>query len=161
MSYPVGAPSGDEPLAGDAGRSFLASVLAEDGEGGGAIGQAIAFHAGAREIKTLAENGGFAINEAGALEYLKLCDMYLDGYAARADALFRLSQRAKLGSSPYAYQVAEHNIKVFTGDEKSLIPNLELMKDGFIQLREAFLIARRNYRETDAEHNQVFRKINP
>jgi hypothetical protein len=69
--------------------------------------------------------------------------------------------RAKLGSSDYAYQVADHNVTVANGDEHSLIHNLDLMKDGFERLREAFEIARKNYREADAEFDQHLGKINP
>jgi hypothetical protein len=56
--------------------------------------------------------------------------------------------------------VADHNVTVANGDEHSLIPNLEMMKDGYERLKEAFEIAHKNYRETEAEHDQVFRKIN-
>lgn len=52
-------------------------------------------------------------------------------------------------------------MKVANGDEHSLIHNMDLMNDGFERLKEAFVIARKNYRETDAENDQVFRKITP
>jgi hypothetical protein len=71
-----------------------------------------------------------------------------------------LAQQAQMGSSPYAYKVAEFNVKVANGDEQSLIPNLELMKDGFEKALEALEIARRKYRETEEAHNQTFVKLN-
>lgn len=148
---------GGSPAAGDAGKDFLNSLPPDVTN----KAEVTAFNEGAHQLKDLAGKGGFAINEAGMREYLKLCDMYLDGYAARAYSLHQLTDRAKLGSSPYAYAIADHNIKVANGDEHSLIPNLNLMKDGYEQLKEAFQIARKNYRETEAEHDQVFRKINP
>ncbi|SNR28898.1 hypothetical protein SAMN06265360_101278 [Haloechinothrix alba] len=50
-----------------------------------------------------------------------------------------LAQRAMLDSSPYAYQVAEHNVRVIDGDERSLLPNLAKMKAAFEDAREALL----------------------
>jgi hypothetical protein len=149
---------GTPPAAGDATAKFLGGVFETDVTD---KAQVAAFNQGAHELKAVAGAGGFAINEAGMTEYIKLCDMFLDGYADISNDLYHLTQRAKLGSSPYAYKVADHNIKVAKGDEHSLIPNLNLMQDGYTQLKEAFQIARRNYRETEAEHDQAFRKINP
>jgi hypothetical protein len=149
---------GQPPAAGDAGNNFLNSFLPPDVTD---KAQVSTFNAGAHQLKDLAGNGGFAINEAGMTEYIKLCDMFLDGYASKKPSLYLLTQRAKMGSSSYAHEVADHNVTVAKGDEHSLIPNLDLMKDGYEQLKEAFQIARRNYREAEAEHDQVFRKINP
>jgi hypothetical protein len=148
---------GKPPAAGDATAKFLGGVFDADVTD---TSQVIAFNKGANDLKALASDGGFAINEAGMTEYIKLCDMFLDGYSHRARSLLPLTERAKTGSSPYAYKVADHNIKVTSGDEHSLIQNLDLMRDGYIRLKEAFEIARKNYRETESEHDQIFRKIN-
>jgi hypothetical protein len=144
------------PPAGDAGTNFLNNLFVDDPTDDKKVD---AFNEGANHMKTLAENGGFAINEEGMQEYIKLCDTFLDGYAERQNDLLLLTERAKLGSSPYAYRVADFNVTVATGDERSLIHNLDLMKDGYTKLREAFKIARRNYNETEAEHDQRFRKF--
>jgi hypothetical protein len=150
--------AGDQPpAAGDAGANFLGGLFPPDTTD---KAQVVAFNKGAHDLKELASNGGFAINEAGMTEYTKLCDMFLQGYQTVGRDLWVLTQRVGLGSSPYAYQVADHNITVAAGDERSLIPNLDLMRDGYEQLKEAFVIARKNYNATEAEHDQVFRKIN-
>jgi len=149
---------GAPPAAGDAAANFLNGFLPPDVTD---KAQVAAFNQGAHELKAVASAGGFAINEAGMTEYIKLCDMYLEGYGHIGNDLYPLTQRTKLGSSPYAYKVADHNVKVAAGDEHSLIPNLDLMKDGYERLKEAFQLARANYQETEAEHDQVFRKINP
>jgi hypothetical protein len=148
---------GAPPPAGDAGTNFLNNLFVDDPTDDKKVD---AFNEGAHHMKTLAENGGFAINEEGMQEYIKLCDAFLDGYSDRAIELFELGERAKMGSSPYAYRVAEFNVKVASGDERSLIRNLDLMKDGYEKLREAFQIARKNYNETEAEHDQRFGKLN-
>jgi hypothetical protein len=150
--------AGAPPVAGDASAKFLGGLFEADVTD---ETQVKAFNQGAHDLKALAGDGGFAINEAGMTEYIKLCDMFLDGYSSRQRELMRLTERAKLGSSPYAYKVADHNITVASGDKHSLIPNLDLMKDGYERLKEAFEIARKNYRETEAEHDKVFKKIIP
>lgn len=72
-----------------------------------------------------------------------------------------LTNRVKLGSSPYAYTVAEFNTKVADGDEKSLIPNLKLMKDGFEKLKEALQVAKNNYNEEEESVVQHLGKLVP
>lgn len=72
-----------------------------------------------------------------------------------------LTRRAKLGSSPYAYQVADFNTKVADGDEKSLIPNLKLMKDGFEKLKEALQVAQNNYNAQEESVVQSMGKLVP
>jgi hypothetical protein len=148
---------GAPPPAGDAGTNFLNNLFVNDPTDDKKVD---AFNEGAHQMKTLAENSGFAINEEGMQEYIKLCDAYLDGYVDRKQDLQNLAVRAKLGSSPYAYRVADFNVNVAAGDDRSLIPNLDLMRDGYETLREAFVIARKNYNETEADHDQCFGKLN-
>ena len=70
-----------------------------------------------------------------------------------------LSLAAQMGGSDYAKQVANFNVKVAAGDPESLVPNLELLSDGFKKVREALEIARKNYRETEDAHSQTFAKL--
>ncbi|MDT7725348.1 MAG: hypothetical protein QOI21_1924 [Actinomycetota bacterium] len=149
--------AGAPPAAGDATAKFLGGLFEADVTD---ETQVKAFNQGAHDLKALAGDGGFAINEAGMTEYIKLCNMFEDGFNSMVSSVYLLTERAKLGSSPYAYQVASYNVTVANGDKNSLIPNLELMRDGYRQLKAAFEIARANYSETEAEHDKVFRKIN-
>lgn len=152
----VAETGGAPPPAGDAGTNFLNNLFVDDPTDDKKVD---AFHEGAAHMKTLAQNGGFAINEEGMQEYTKLCDTFLDGYRERQTDLHQLTERARMGSSPYAYRVAEFNVTVATGDERSLIHNLDLMRDGYQKLREAFQVAQKNYSETEAEHDQRFGKF--
>ena len=135
------------PAAGDAGSNFLNNLFPPDITN---KSQVIAFNQGAHDLKDLAGKGGFAINEAGMTEYIKLCNMFEDGFNSMDSSLYLLTELAKLGSSLYAYQVASHNVTAVNGDKHSLIPNLEPLRDGYRQHRK----------ETEAEHDKVFRKIN-
>ncbi|MEV8611187.1 hypothetical protein AB0383_25250 [Amycolatopsis sp. NPDC051373] len=113
----------------------------------------------ATKFKALAEQGGFAINEAGFDAYNRVCNEFIDGYGGMAVKFGTLATRAKMGSSDYANQVADFNIKIANGDEQSLIPNLELLRKSILQVQDALKIAKANYRAADSEHAQTFSGI--
>jgi hypothetical protein len=48
---------------------------------------------------------------------------------------------------------------VADGDDQALIPNLIRMRDGVQQAREAMVIARKNYRETEDAHTVTFSQL--
>lgn len=108
-----------------------------------------------------ANEGGWAISEEGGKAYIKACDTFLD----RADEMIskaeQLTKQVKLGSSPYAYQVAEFNTKVADGEEKSLVSNLKFMRDGFEKLKEALEVAQNNYNEQEESVVQHMGKLVP
>lgn len=141
--------------AGDAGNNFLSSLLDVplDTEGAKRVNQ------GAQQFKTLAAGGGFAINEEGLQRYQKVCDTFIDGYEDIRKELLTLSKAAQMGNSAYAKEVATFNVKVAVSDPESLVPNLELLIDGFKQVKEALTIARKNYSETEDTHSQTFAKL--
>ncbi|SNR68748.1 hypothetical protein SAMN06265360_114140 [Haloechinothrix alba] len=159
-----GASFSEDSLAGDggdnsgagAGAEFLTSGFTADVTDSEQVER---FQSGAARLKEMASNGQFAINEEGMRRYLKAIDLFLDGYKDQELNLRQLTQRAKLGSSPFAMEVADHNVKVIDGDEQSLIPNLEKMKAAFEDAREALLAARRNYDETEEAYSMTFRNM--
>jgi hypothetical protein len=69
-------------------------------------------NSGGAELKSLAEKGSFAVNEAGFQAYLKACDFFLDGYDKVHTDLSVLARGAQMGSSQYAKAVADFNVKV-------------------------------------------------
>jgi hypothetical protein len=154
----TGAQFGGPPPAtpaGDAGKNFLSGLLDVpiDAEGAKRV------NAGAQQFKALAESGGFAINEEGLQHYQKVCDTFIDGYDEIRLDLHTLAKAAQMGGSDYAKKVADFNVTVATGDPQSLVPNLELLIEGFKQVKEALGIARKNYRETEDAHSQTFVKL--
>ncbi|MBA0124194.1 hypothetical protein H0B56_01400 [Haloechinothrix sp. YIM 98757] len=159
-----GASFADESLAGSgsaasgssAGADFLTSGFTTDVTDSEQVER---FESGATRLKEMAAGGQFAINEEGMRHYLKAIDLFLDGYHEQMRNLYELTQRAKLGSSPFAHTVAEHNLRVIDGDEKSLIPNLRKMRAAFEDAREALMSARRNYDETEEAHSMAFRNL--
>jgi hypothetical protein len=100
------------------------------------------------------------VNEEGFQAYIKACDFFLDGYNSMIREVQWLATRADMGGSAYAKAVADFNVKVANGDEEALIPNLIKMRDGVQQAREAMVIARKNYRETEEAHSMTFAQLN-
>ena len=144
------------PAAGDAGASFL-STFADaplNAEGAKRVSE------GGSQLKTLAENGGFAVNEEGFQAYIKACDFFLDGFDKMLRDIHILARSAAMGDSEYAHAVADFNVKVASGDDESMIPNLGAMRDGIEKAREAMVIARKNYRETEDAHSVTFAQLN-
>lgn len=117
------------------------------------------FHQDADMFKDWAGQGRFAVNEEAMRAYTKVCDAYIDGWRGLRRSAGMLAISAPLGSSPFAKQIAEYNVKVAAGDERSLIPNLEKMYDGFTKMKEGLAIARKNYNEADADANISFTKF--
>ncbi|WP_329071218.1 hypothetical protein [Amycolatopsis sp. NBC_01480] len=150
------AGSGKPSASGDAGQDFLSGLLA--GPTDTAAAQKV--NTGGAELKSLAEKGSFAVNEAGLQAYVKACNFFLEGYDRMYQDVQMLSQAAQMGSSPYAHAVADFNVKVANGDPQSLLPNLELMRKGVEQARDALTIARKNYRETEDAHSTSFAELN-
>ncbi|MET9263129.1 hypothetical protein [Amycolatopsis sp. NPDC004079] len=141
--------------AGDAGADFFSN-----------LGLGLTDHKAAEQVnedgarlKTLAQNGSFAVNEAGFEAYLKACNFFIDGYDRMYRDVRRLAQAADMGSSEYAQAVAGFNVKVADGDASSILPNLELMHRGILQAMEALTIARKNYRGTEDAHAISFAEL--
>ena len=144
------------PGEGDAGANFLSGIV--DGPVDSDAAKRVS--EGGHHLKSLAENGQFAVNEAGFQAYIKACDFFLDGYNRMIFDVRTLATRADMGGSEYAKAVADFNVKVADGDEEALIPNLIKMRDGVQQAREAMVIARKNYRETEDAHSMTFAQLN-
>ncbi|MFD2466724.1 hypothetical protein [Amycolatopsis silviterrae] len=148
--------SGGSPAADTAGNAFLAGLT----EGPGSHEAAEKMRDAGHTLKTLAQNGSFAVNEAGFNAYMKACNFFLDGYKTMIHDLTLLTEFAEMGSSPYATLVAGFNVEVAAGGGEAMLPNLVLMRDAVETARDALAIARKNYRETDHAHKKSFDQLN-
>ncbi|WP_245573258.1 hypothetical protein [Amycolatopsis benzoatilytica] len=118
------APSGPPNSPGDAANVFLSGLFAGPVDSKAAEKMRTA----GSQMKTLAQEGAFAINEAGFQAYMKACDFFLHGFDSMSLDLQLLSQEAQMGSSDYAGRVATFNTQVANGDNQSMLPNLNKMK---------------------------------
>lgn len=144
------------PGEGDAGSNFLSGIVAGPAD----TEAAKQVSTGGSRLKTLAENGQFAVNEEGFQAYIKACDFFIDGYDKMIRDVEIIADAARMGSSAYAQAVARFNATTINGDPQALIPNLLLMKRGVEDAREAMVIARKNYRETESAHTVAFTELN-
>jgi hypothetical protein len=85
-----------------------------------------------------AKSGGFAINEQGADEYIKVFRNFQDVLSGLQDTLFNASQAPKLGGSDYAKNVASHTQLVASGDDQSYATALNFLSVVVSQAQAAF-----------------------
>jgi hypothetical protein len=90
-----GGPPPGHAVAGDAGSNFLAGLA----DASPFTDDTKRINEGAQQLKSLAENGGFAISKEGLLRPRKECDTFLDGYPAIARDVYKLSEQAQMGSA--------------------------------------------------------------
>ena len=93
------------PDSGSAPSTPLGSITA--GVDVGNTAQVQQFREDANRAKSMAEQGGFAINEDGGLLYTKACDTFLQAYENIAPRTYYLKQRPKFGARPYAQKLAD------------------------------------------------------
>lgn len=153
---PRGSAVPDTPAAGDAGSNFVSGML----DAPLSLEGAKNVSAGGAQLKALASSGGFAVNEEGFQAFIKACNFFLDGYKPMRSDVDILGRSAHMGSSEYAQKIAAYNVKVATGDHQSMIPILDMMRDGIEQAIDAMTIARKNYRETEETNNVSFTTLN-
>lgn len=142
--------------AGTAGNDFLAGLT----EGPGSHEAAQKMKTAGNRLKTLAENGSFAVNEEGFNAYMKACDFFLSGYNRMISEVGLLATDAEMGSFDYAKSVAKFNVQVANDGHEAMIPNLILMRDAVYAAQDALAIARKNYRETESAHSVSFAELN-
>ncbi|WP_409183417.1 hypothetical protein F9C11_02950 [Amycolatopsis sp. VS8301801F10] len=148
--------AGSAPAAGTAGNDFLAGFT--DGPGSHDAAQKMK-NAG-NTLKTLAQNGSFAVNEAGFNAYMKACDFFMHGYNRMIRELGVLSLPAGMGNFDYGVAVANFNVQVASVGGDAMLPNLVLMRDAVDAAQQALAIARKNYQETEHAHSVSFAELN-
>ncbi|MET9262826.1 hypothetical protein [Amycolatopsis sp. NPDC004079] len=148
--------AGSSPAAGTAGNDFLAGLT----EGPGSHEAAQKMKTAGNTLKTLAQNGSFAVNEEGFRAYMEACDFFLTGFDPMHYSLGLLAQNAKMGGSEYANKVAKFNTTVADGRPDSMLPNLQTMYEAVQTARDAMVIARKNYRENESANAVSFKELN-
>jgi hypothetical protein len=140
---------------GDSGNNFLQSVM-----GVGSPGTDVtSFSAGADKLLAAAKGGGFAVNDEGGQAYLNALEEFRQELEAASNDLSLLKRAPQLGNGPYADHVAMFTAEVFDGDDRSLLPVIDKLKQQIDKVNEAFEIAKKNYNQADSEHDQKIRSI--
>jgi hypothetical protein len=133
---------------------------------GGAVGAAVggmlseaAIASTSAQVQKLvdsAKSGGFAINEEGADEYIRVFRGFEDVGAQLLQTVQDAATPVALGGSTYAKQVATHTTLVATGDAQSYETALQSLIDLVAKARESFEQAKKNYAQMDDEAVQKF-----
>lgn len=99
----------------------------------------------AQGLISAAKSGGFKMTEAGVKPMRDAIADMLDRLRPRIRGAYKLTREPKLGSSPYATQVAAHDVKGGQSAEDALLALRDVLKDCDQALARAAGI----YKETD------------
>lgn len=102
------------------------------------------------QLRTLAANGGFAVDETTGNQMIEALESVLDTLNARWPALQRLAEPPPMSSTATARWVAEHMLRTGT-DERGLLTQLRHAREEFPAYIEAIRLAKQNYRSRDEE----------
>lgn len=104
----------------------------------------------------MAASGQFAVDPDSARKLAKPYDDMLDRIHEMRANIDRVSQGPKLGSGPYAMQVAEFTTKAAVGDDQSFEAVLDALEVICQTASKAYTQAAKNYDETDEDAKRTF-----
>ncbi|MBB3050347.1 hypothetical protein FHS23_001342 [Prauserella isguenensis] len=104
-----------------------------------------------------AKGGGFRVSENAAQPIRDALTEAQQDLASIMDEAWVLSEEPKLGSGPYAQQVAQHVRQSGDGDQ-GVIPMLEQLRKVISQSEEALKVAMDNYREAEDQQKNTFKQ---
>ncbi|MGW4827787.1 hypothetical protein ACWEOG_09430 [Amycolatopsis japonica] len=117
------------------------------------------FSAQADAMVTAAKEGRFAVSEEAGEALKTAIDDYIDDWTFNQPEFQRLTEKPKLGNSPYAQQVGDHAVLVADGDELSAKTQLDALRDVLNRAKEAIETAKKKYREQDTENAAQLKQL--
>jgi hypothetical protein len=112
------------------------------------------------ELKTLAVNGGFAVDETTGERLIQALQGVIDSLEARWSALQQFQQTPPMSTTSTAQWVAGHMVNTAT-DEQGLLTQLQQAKAEFPTYIEAINLAKSNYREQEQSTGSTLSSFNP
>ncbi|RSM83395.1 hypothetical protein DL991_02945 [Amycolatopsis sp. WAC 01375] len=110
------------------------------------------------ELKALAKQGRFAVDESTGEEMIRSLQGVIDSLEERWSALTKLRNTPPMSSTATARWVSEHMHGTAT-DAQGLLTQLEAARAEFPTYVEAIELAKRNYRERDDENQRTLTRI--
>lgn len=110
----------------------------------------------AQGLKDSAASGGFKISENALPDLMKALNDAETQIAQANHAIEMIRQSPQLGSSSYAYEVAQHTRKSGTGDTRSASMVVEQFKEVIQLTRDALTLAQKNYADNESGNVQTF-----
>ena len=112
----------------------------------------------ARQLKRLASQGSFAVDDATGDKMIAALEGVVDSLQARWSALEKVGQTPRLSDSPAAQWVSKH-MRDTAADQQGLLTQLQAAKDAFPTYAEAIRLAKQNYKEREHTSRETFHTI--
>lgn len=112
------------------------------------------------ELKRLAHNGGFTVDETTGERMIKALEEIIDTLNTRWATLQMLGQSPKLSSTSTARWVAQHTVST-ASDERGLLTQLQSARAELPQYVEAIREAKRRYSDTEDGTQHRLQSFNP
>jgi hypothetical protein len=100
------------------------------------------------ELKRMATQGGFAVDDATGNRMIQSLEGVIDSLAARWRELEKLQESPPMSSTATAQWVSTH-MQQTANDERGLLTQLQQARDEFPTYVEAINLAKKNYEEQD------------
>lgn len=120
---------------------------------GGAVGSGVL--AGVKQMKNdaekligIANSGGFRADPEGVRELTQVCDDMLRELGEHGETFRMIAQEPKLGTGPYAQQVAQH-VRLSADGPQGAVPQIDELRNILMTLKEVFFRASGQYAEAD------------
>jgi hypothetical protein len=113
-----------------------------------------------RQLKTMALQGGFAIDDATGDQMIQALEGIIDSLTSRWHALEKLQDTPPLSSTATAQWVSGHMVNTAT-DAQGLLTQLQQAKNEFPTYVEAIKLAKRNYQDQDESVRVTMTKVKP
>ncbi|MBB5854405.1 hypothetical protein ACFQ05_13925 [Amycolatopsis umgeniensis] len=110
------------------------------------------------ELKRMAVQGGFAVDESTGQEMIRSLQGVIDSLEERWSALSKLQKSPPMSSTATAQWVSQHMHGTAT-DAQGLLTQLQAARAEFPTYVEAIELAKRNYRERDNENQRNLKRI--
>jgi hypothetical protein len=112
------------------------------------------------QLKTMARQGGFAVDDATGDRMIKSLEGVIDSLTARWRDLEKLQDSPPMSSTATARWVSAH-MQQTANDERGLLTQLQQARDEFPTYIEAINLAKKNYREQDESVRASMTQFNP
>ncbi|WP_033293513.1 hypothetical protein [Amycolatopsis jejuensis] len=111
-----------------------------------------------RQLKVLAEQGSFAVDDSTGDKMIESLEGVVDALQARWDALQKLGNHPEMSQTPAARWVAGHMVAT-ASDNQGLLTQLQAARDEFPTYVEAIKLAKKNYRERESGTRDTFKRL--
>lgn len=141
-----GNSSGGGGATGDGAQ--VGASLGKTAQVGGVLAGVENMKNGAEQMVDAAKSGGFRADPEGVRELVQVCDRMIEKLRGAQRTFYELAQEPKLGSSPYAKQVAQH-VRASADGDQGVIPQVDTFRQVLITLKEALYRASGQYAEAE------------